>query len=68
MEVINSMQQPSHFPRVVSLSTLLMGGAVAGIGAIGYWCASTMSPQRQLLILALHCHARHSQAHGGSFL
>ena len=32
------MQTPTHFPRVVGLSTLLMGGAFAGIGAIGYWC------------------------------
>ena len=37
VEVINSMQTPSHFPRVVGLSTLLMGCAFAGIGAIGYW-------------------------------
>ena len=38
VEVINSMQTPTHFPRVVGLSTMLMGGAFAGIGAIGYWC------------------------------
>jgi hypothetical protein len=51
VEVINSMQTPTHFPRVVGLSTLLMGAAFAGIGAIGYWCAHLFAPQSCLFRL-----------------
>ena len=37
VEVINSMQKPKQFPKVVTASTLLMGLGYMGIGAIGYW-------------------------------
>ena len=39
VEVINSMQKPSQFPAVVSLSTLMMGAGYVGIGMMGYWYA-----------------------------
>jgi vesicular inhibitory amino acid transporter len=40
VEVINSMQQPKHFPGIVSFSTAIMGAGYVGIGMIGYWYAA----------------------------
>lgn len=44
VEVINSMQQPRHFPGIVSFSTAIMGIGYVGIGMIGYWYAA-LSPR-----------------------
>ncbi|EIE25419.1 hypothetical protein COCSUDRAFT_46708 [Coccomyxa subellipsoidea C-169] len=44
VEVINSMQQPRHFPGIVSFSTAIMGIGYVGIGMIGYWARGIAVP------------------------
>ena len=65
------MQQPKHFPGIVSFSTAIMGAGYVGIGMIGYWYAPSetqsqhfaLSPRRasqfvhRTSIIEFHSHA-----------
>lgn len=36
-EIMGTMHTPSHFPRAVSVCTVIMSALYGGLGAVGYW-------------------------------
>jgi len=50
-EIMGSMRTPAHFPRAVSVCTVIMGALYGGLGVIGYW--SRGDEVREIVIFSL---------------